>query len=31
MEKKTVQRRLKREEILIVADVSEEPSVSLVK
>jgi hypothetical protein len=31
MEKKTVQRRLKREEILIVADVWEEPSASLVK
>jgi hypothetical protein len=31
MENKTVQRRLKREEILIVADVWEEPSTSLFK
>jgi hypothetical protein len=31
MGKKSVQRRLKREEILIVTDVSEEPATSLVK
>jgi len=31
MEKKTVQRKLKREEILIVTDVSEEPATSVFK
>jgi hypothetical protein len=31
MERKTVQRRLKREEILIVTDVSEEPASSVFR
>ena len=31
MGEKTVQRRLKREKILIITDVSEEPAASLFK